>query len=84
MDIYENLSPKITQLFYKRVKKETNKYKEHSFNDVEEHSSELRKIKEKKAHAKELIFNDPYVQVILDEFQATLIEQSIQPEEQNT
>lgn len=48
MDIYENLSPKITQLFYKRVKKETNKYKEHSFNDVEEHSSELRKIKEKK------------------------------------
>ena len=39
-----------------------------------------RKLQEKKAFAKELIFNDSYVQEILDQFQGALIEQSIQPE----
>lgn len=39
-----------------------------------------RKLQEKKAFAKELIFNDPYVNLILSEFQGSLIEQSIQPE----
>lgn len=39
-----------------------------------------RKLQEKKDFAKELIFNDPYVNVILNEFQGNLIEQSIQPE----
>ena len=40
-----------------------------------------RKVLEKKAYAKEVIFNDPYVQEILDAFQGNLIEQSIQPED---
>ena len=40
-----------------------------------------RKLQEKKAYAKELIFNDPYVHEILDAFQGNLIEQSIQPED---
>lgn len=39
-----------------------------------------RKLEEKKLHAKELIFNDPYVKLIVSEFQANLIELSIQPE----
>ncbi len=39
-----------------------------------------RKLEEKKHYAKELIFNDPYVKEIIGEFQASLIEQSIQPE----
>lgn len=39
-----------------------------------------RKLQEKQAFAKEIIFNDPYVNVILSEFQGNLIEQSIQPE----
>ena len=39
-----------------------------------------RKLEEKKLNAKELIFNDPYVKVIVSEFQANLIEQSIQAE----
>lgn len=40
-----------------------------------------RKVLEKKAYAKEVIFKDPYVQEILDAFQGHLIEQSIQPED---
>tara|TARA_R110002167_G_scaffold164939_8_gene361876 strand:- start:606 stop:2498 length:1893 start_codon:yes stop_codon:yes gene_type:complete len=39
-----------------------------------------RKLQEKQAFAKEIIFNDPYVNIILNEFQGNLIEQSIQPE----
>ena len=39
-----------------------------------------RKLQEKQAYAKELIFNDPYVNLIIEEFQAGLIEQSIQAE----
>jgi hypothetical protein len=39
-----------------------------------------RKLEEKKLYAKELIFKDPYVKEIISEFQARLIEQSIQPE----
>tara|TARA_R110001592_G_scaffold1470_2_gene8806 strand:+ start:653 stop:2578 length:1926 start_codon:yes stop_codon:yes gene_type:complete len=39
-----------------------------------------RKLNDKKLYAKELIFNDPYVKEIVSEFQANLIEQSIQPE----
>ena len=40
-----------------------------------------RKVLEKKAYAKELIFKDPYVQEIVDAFEGNLIEQSIQPED---
>lgn len=38
-----------------------------------------RLMKERKEHARDLIFNDPYVDQIVQEFQANIIEQSIQP-----
>lgn len=48
MEAYEKLSPKITQLFYKRVKEQTNKYKECFLNDREKHLSASKKIEEEK------------------------------------
>ncbi|MFV1873841.1 MAG: DNA polymerase III subunit gamma/tau C-terminal domain-containing protein [Oleiphilus sp.] len=38
-----------------------------------------RLMKERKEHARDLIFNDPNVDQIVQEFQANIIEQSIQP-----
>lgn len=50
MSVFENLSQKITKLFYKRVKEKTNKYMEHynSFNDKGGLLSETKKNKEEK------------------------------------